>query len=72
MCVCVWAAGEPGFGANSAEADRSRAECARGRRPEEAGGSPAETASPGGGGETQVPQPGGAAHPAAAVSPEHS
>lgn len=62
------AAGEPGFGANSVEAHRSGAERARGRRPEEAGGSPAETAPLGGGGETQVPQRGGANHPAAPVS----
>lgn len=68
MCVCVCAAGEPGFSANSVEADRSGAECARGRCPEEAGGSSAEAAPPGGGGETQVPQRGGAHHPAAPVS----
>lgn len=60
--------GEPGFSANSVEADRSGAERARGGRPEEAGGSSAETAPLGGGGETQVPQRGGTNHPAAPVS----
>ena len=60
--------GEPGFSASSVEAGRSGAERARGGRPEEAGGPSAETAPPGGGGETQVPQRGGAHHPAAPVS----
>lgn len=66
--LCLGADGEPGFSANSVEADGSGAECARGGCPEEAGRSSTETAPLGGGGETQVPQRGGTNHPAAPVS----
>ena len=64
-------AGEPGLSAGPAEADRVRAQPHDAGRHAHTGGPAPETAPPGGGGETQVPQPGGAAHPAAAVSSDH-
>lgn len=67
-CLCVCVAWKPGFGANSSEKDGGRAERASVRCPEETGGSSAETAPPCGGGKTQIPQRGGAHHPAAPVS----
>lgn len=68
-CLCV-PAGEPGLGLVPAEADRVGAEPHDAGRHAHTGGPAPETAPPSGGGETQVPQPGGAAHPAAAVSTE--
>lgn len=68
-CLCV-SAGEPGLGLVSAEADGVGAEPHDAGRHAHAGGPAPETAPPSGGGETQVPQPGGATHPAAAVSSE--
>lgn len=68
-CLCV-SAGEPGLGLVPAEADGVGAEPHDAGRHAHAGGPAPETAPPSGGGETQVPQPGGATHPAAAVSSE--
>lgn len=68
--IC-WPAGEPGLGLVPAEADGGGAELDDAGRRAHAGGPTPEAAPPSGGGETQVPQPGGAAHSAAAVSSEH-
>lgn len=65
-------AGEPGHGPVPAKADRVGAQLHDAGRHAHSGGPTPETASPSGGGETQIPQPGGAAHPAAAVSPGHN
>lgn len=69
MWLCI-PAGEPGLGFVPAEADGVGVEPHDVGRHTHTGGPAPETAPPGGRGEAQVPQPGRAAHPAAAVSPD--
>lgn len=69
MWLCI-PAGEPGLGFVPAEADGVGVEPHDVGRHTHTGGPSPETAPLSGRGETQVPQPGRAAHPAAAVSPD--
>lgn len=61
-------AGEPGLGARPAETDGVWTEPHDAGCHAHPGGPTSETAPPSGGGEAQIPKPGGAAHPTAAVS----
>lgn len=61
-------AGEPGLGARPAETDGVWTEPHDAGCHAHPGGPASETAPPSGGGEAQIPKPGGAAHPTAAVS----